>query len=329
MPKGVAVICFEMKVVVYDAFAASPGDLSWDGWDQLGDVTIYDRTAPEDVVERGRGAEVVITNKVVIDRNVIGQLPQLRYIGVLATGFNVVDTVAAREHGIVVTNIPAYSTMSVTQMVFAHLLDIANNVGGHSASVHGGLWQRADDFSYMLTTQMELDGKTMGIVGLGKIGMQVAKVAMAFGMKVLAYTSKDAASLPPGIVKAQSMDDVFSMADVVTLHCPLTESTVHLVNDRTLGLMKSSAILINTGRGGLVDEDALARALRGKRIMAAGVDVLTEEPPRHGSPLIGIGNCHITPHIAWATLEARMRLMRIALDNVIAFVSGKPQKVVN
>lgn len=318
-----------MKVVVYDAYTVLPGDLSLYGWNQLGDVTFYDRTAPEDVVERGRGAEAVITNKVVIDRTVIEQLTELRYIGVLATGFNVVDTVAAREHGIVVTNIPAYSTMSVTQMVFAHLLDIVNNVGGHSASVHGGMWQRAEDFSYMLTPQMELDGKTMGIVGLGNIGMQVARVAMAFGMKVLAYTSKDAASLPPGIGKARSLDDVFRMADVVTLHCPLTESTGNMVNDRTLGLMKSSAILINTGRGGLVDEDALARALRGKRILAAGVDVLTEEPPRHGSPLIGIENCHITPHIAWATFEARMRLAKIALDNVTAFMSGKPQNVVN
>lgn len=318
-----------MKAVVFDGFAAAPGDLNWDGWEEVVELDVYDRTPQNEVVTRGRGAEIVMTNKVVMDRRVIGQLPQLRYIGVLATGFNVVDLEAASEHGIIVTNIPAYSTMSVAQMVFAHILDIVNNVGGHTASVSGGSWQRAEDFSYMLTTQRELCGMTMGIVGLGNIGMQVARIALAFGMRVMAYTSKSVSELPQGISKADTMDDLFRCSDVLSLHCPLTPSTDRMVNERTISLMKPEAILINTGRGALVDEEALAKALREHRIMAAGVDVLQEEPPRHGSPLIGLENCHITPHIAWATLEARKRLMDIALDNVRAFIAGHPQNVVN
>lgn len=318
-----------MRVVIYDGYAASPGDLSWDGWKEIGDVTIYDRTAPDEVVRRGQDAEIVITNKVVIDRDKMSRMPRLRYIGVLATGYNIVDIEAARERGIVVTNIPAYSTMSVAQMVFAHLLDVVNNVGGHTRSVHSGEWQRAEDFSYRLTSQYELAGKTMGIVGLGNIGMQVARVAGAFGMNVLAYTSKPAEALPSGIVKAADMDEIFRNSDVVSLHCPLTADTRNIVNERTIGLMRPTAILINTGRGPLVDEAALAKALREHRILAAGVDVLNEEPPRHGSPLIGLENCRITPHIAWATLEARKRLMRVALDNVLAFMNGNPQNVVN
>lgn len=318
----------QMKAVVYDGFAAAPGDLNWDGWNDVVEMSVYDRTDPEDMVGRGQGAEIAITNKAVIDRGVIERLPQLRYIGVLATGYNIVDVKAAAEHGIIVTNIPAYSTMSVAQMVFAHILDIVNNVGGHSASVHKGGWQRAADFSYTLSTQRELDGMTMGILGLGNIGMQVARIASAFGMKVIAYSSKPASALPAGITKVDSTDDLFRLSDVLSLHCPLVPSTERIVNERTLALMKSDAILVNTGRGGLVDEEALANALREHRILAAGVDVLQEEPPRHGSPLTGLDNCRITPHIAWATLEARKRLMNIALENVKAFIAGHPQNVV-
>lgn len=314
-----------MKIVIYDGYTSSPGDLDWDDWHELGDVTIYDRTAPDEVVERGKDAEIVITNKVVLTSAMMDQLPQLRYIGVLATGYNVVDTGAATRHGIVVTNIPAYSTMSVAQMVFAHLLNIVNNVGGHALSVRAGEWTAASDFSYMISSQYELAGKTMGIVGLGNIGMQTARIAMAFGMNVLAYTSKRPEAVPEGIARADSIDDVFRSSDVVTLHCPLTESTADMVCERTLALMKPTGILINTGRGGLVNEDALADALRGHRIMAAALDVLKEEPPRHGSPLIELTNCYITPHIAWATIEARKRLMQVALDNVRAFIAGKPR----
>ncbi len=318
-----------MRIVVYDGYASSPGDLSWDDWYSLGEVTIYDRTAPELVVERGRDAEIVLTNKVVLSAEVMACMPKLRYIGVLATGYNVVDIEAANRLGIVVTNIPAYSTMSVAQMVFAHLLNIVNNVGGHALSVRSGEWTAASDFSYMLSSQYELANKTIGIIGLGNIGMQVARIALAFGMQVLAFTSKHAYAIPKGVARAESIDDVFCHSDVVTLHCPLTPTTADMVCEHTLSLMKPTAILINTGRGGLVNEAALAAALREHRIMAAALDVLREEPPRHGSPLIGLTNCHITPHIAWATIEARKRLMQIALDNVRAFIDGKPRNKVN
>lgn len=314
-----------MKIVIYDGYTSSPGDLNWDDWNGLGDVTVYDRTAPDETVERGRDADAVLTNKVELTSAIMDQLPQLKYIGVLATGYNVVDMEAATRHGIVVTNIPAYSTMSVSQMVFAHLLNIVNNVGGHAMSVRAGEWTVASDFSYTVSQQYELAGKTFGIVGLGNIGMRTARIAMAFGMNVIAYTSKHADAIPEGVVRADSIDDVFRNADVVTLHCPLTESTADMVCGRTLALMKPTGILINTGRGGLVDEDALAAALREHRIMAAALDVLKEEPPCHGSPLIGLDNCYITPHIAWATIEARKRLMQVALDNVRAFIAGKPR----
>lgn len=318
-----------MKIVVYDAYTASQGDVSWDGWDGLGDVTVYDRTAPEETVSRGSGAEIVITNKVVITRGIMEQLPDLRYIGVLATGFNVVDVAAASEFGIVVTNIPAYSTMSVAQMVFAHLLNIVNGVDRHACSVRAGEWQVAKDFSYSLSAQRELADKTMGILGLGNIGMRTAMIANAFGMRVLAQTSKSADELPDWIEKAECTDDLFRRSDVISLHCPLTDSTAGVVCRRTLSMMKPDAILINTGRGPLVDEEALAEALREHRIQAAAVDVLCEEPPRHASPLVGLDNCYITPHIAWATVEARKRLMQVAFDNVRMFIAGTPQNVVN
>ncbi len=318
-----------MKIVELDGYAANPGDLSWDGLRELGELTVYDRTAPEDVLERAKGAQVILTNKVVITEELMDKLPDLRYIGVLATGYNVVDIPAAHKRGIIVTNIPAYSTMSVAQMVIAHLLNITNQVALHSDAVKQGEWQRNKDFSFSLTPLIELDGKTLGIVGLGNTGTATARIAQRLGMRILAYSSKSAAVLKEmGIEKADSYEQLFREADVLSLHCPLTEETHHLVNAERLKLMKPTAILINTGRGPLVDEAALADALNEGRIMAAGVDVLQEEPPRNGSPLINARNCYITPHIAWATKAARERLLNIAVANVKAFMEGKPQNAV-
>ena len=319
-----------MKIAVLDAYTANPGDLSWAELQGLGKVTIYDRTAPEDVVQRASDAEAVLVNKVKLTREVLDRLPRLRYVGVLATGYNVVDMAAARECGIVVTNVPAYSTMSVAQMVFAHLLNICNNVSHYSEDVKAGQWAVSEDFCFYNTPLLELAGKTMCIVGLGNIGMAVAKMAQAFGMKVLALSSKTAEELQKsGIRKALSYEELFAGADVLSLHCPLDEGTYHFVNAERLGRMKPSAILINTGRGPLVDEQALADALNSGRLYAAGIDVLTEEPPANGSPLLGARNCHITPHIAWASAEARERLLTVAAENIKAFVEGRPQNVVS
>jgi len=318
-----------MKIVDLDGYAANPGDLSWDGFKELGDLTVYDRTAPEDVLERAKGAQVILTNKVLITEELMEQLPELHYIGVLATGYNVVDIPAAHKRGIIVTNIPAYSTMSVAQMVIAHLLNITNQVALHSAAVKQGEWQRNKDFSFSLTPLVELDGKTLSIIGLGNTGTATARIAQSMGMRILAYSSKSREALQQiGIEKAESYEQLFREADVLSLHCPLTEETKHLVNGERLKLMKPTAILINTGRGPLVDEAALADALNEGSIMAAGVDVLQEEPPRKGSPLIEARNCYITPHIAWATKAARERLLNIALENIKAFMEGKPQNVV-
>jgi len=328
-----------MKIVVMDGFAANPGDISLEPWKNITlpggevcDFIVYDRTAPDLVIERARDAEIVLTNKVVFTKAVMEQLPMLRYIGVLATGYNVVDVSFARERGIVVTNIPAYSTSSVAQLAIAHLLHIANNVAGHSKVVHEGAWEKNLDFSFQISPQIELAGKTFGIVGMGNTGTATARIAASMGMKILAFTSKGEEQLSDlgikEIKKADSIEELFRNADVVSLHCPLTENTKHIVNKNTLTMMKPSAILLNTGRGPLVDEEALADALKENRIYAAGIDVLTEEPPRKGSPLLGIANCYITPHIAWATLAARERLMKIAIENVIAFINGRPQNMV-
>ena len=333
-----------MKTVILDGYTANPGDLSWDGLKELGELQVYDRTSPEELLRRAEEAEVLLTNKVIINADAMAALPQLRYIGVLATGYNVVDVAEAHRRGIVVTNIPAYSTMSVAQMVMAHLLNITNRVALHAEAVRNGEWKRSPDFCLTPTLSkgegvtprrrgevslIELDGLTFGIVGLGNIGMQVAKMAQAFGIQVMAVTSKKEDVLRPlGIHKASGYGQLFSEADVVSLHCPLTPETHHLVNRDRLALMKPTAILINTGRGPLIDEQALADALTEGKLYAAGIDVLTEEPPRHGSPLISAPNCHITPHIAWASLAARRRLIAIATENVAAFLHGKPQNVV-
>lgn len=314
----------DLKIVVLDGYTLNPGDLSWKDLEALGTVKIYERTHPGEVVERATGAQIVLTNKTVLDGEALSQLPDLKYIGVLATGYNVVNLEAARRQGITVTNIPAYSTDSVAQMVFAHLLNITQRVGHYAEEVASGHWTKQADFSYWNTPLVELAGKTLGVIGLGHTGMATARIALAFGMQVLAYTSKSAAELPAGIRKADSLEQVFSDSNVVSLHCPLTETTKNLVNMERLKLMKREAVLINTGRGGLVNETDLAEALEKGLLAAAGVDVLSSEPPVPGHPLVGVKNCFITPHIAWATLEARQRLMGQAVRNIEAFLSGQP-----
>ena len=310
-----------MKIVVLDGYGLNPGDLSWSAWEALGELTVYDRTSPSELLERSVGAEVLITNKTLITAENMDELPSLRYIGVLATGYNVVDIDAAKARGIVVTNIPAYSTASVAQMVFAHVLNITQRVGYYANENTQGRWTNNADFCYWDTNLIELDGKKMGIVGYGNIGKATARIALAFGMEVLAYTSKEQKDLPQGVRKV-TLDELFSESDVVSLHCPLTPDTKELVNAERLKTMKPSAILINTGRGPLVNEQDLANALNEGRIAGAGLDVLSVEPSLADNPLLKAKNCFITPHIAWATKEARTRLMDIAINNLRAYQEG-------
>ena len=317
-----------MKIVVLDGFTANPGDLSWDELEKLGDVTIYDRTQPSETVARATDAEIVLTNKVIIGREEMARLPHLLYIGVLATGYNVVDLEAAKERGIIVTNIPAYSTDSVAQMVFAHLLTVTNHTERFANENRQGRWSSNPDFCYYDEPIRELAGKTFGIVGLGNIGKRVAQIALAFGMKVAAFTSKPAESLPEGIQKTE-LKDLFQTSDVISLHCPLTPDTKHLINEETLRWIRPEAILINTGRGPLVDDNALASSLKAGGLKAYCADVMTEEPPKADNPLLQVQNAYLTPHVAWASYEARIRLIRIATDNVLHFINGKPQNVVS
>lgn len=316
-----------MKIVILDGYSANPGDLSWQPLAQIGALTVYDRTKPEETVERAKDAEIVLTNKVLIKRPEIEQLPKMKYIGVLATGYNVVDVEAAREHGIIVTNVPAYSTESVAQMVFSHLLTVTNHTEHYAIQNRAGKWTASPDFCYWDTTLTELAGKTFGIVGLGNIGQRVAAIANAFGMNVVAYTSKPADKLPSYIGK-RTLNELLAESDVLSLHCPLTPDTKHLINSQTLALMKPTAILINTGRGPLINDDDVADALQGNRLRAFCADVLTEEPPKN-NPLLKCENAFITPHIAWASNEARIRLIDVAINNVRAFADGKHQNVVS
>ena len=316
-----------MRIVILDGYSANPGDLSWKELEQMGEVTVYDRTSPSETVQRAADADIVLTNKVVLDREKIAQLPRLKYIGVLATGYNVVDIEAAHERGIIVTNVPAYSTESVAQMVFAHLLTVTNRTEHYAIQNRSGRWTANPDFCYWDFPLMELAGKTFGIVGLGNIGRRVAEIAFAFGMKVKAMTSKSQAQLPAGIEKAE-LQTLLSSADVLSLHCPLTDTTRHLINADTLRQMKPTAILINTGRGPLIDDQAVADALQEGRLGAFCADVLTTEPPSSNNPLLSQPNAFITPHIAWASTEARTRLLQIAIANVRAFANGKPQNAV-
>ena len=317
-----------MNIVILDGYTLNPGDLSWDGFKALGDITDYDRTAPEDTVSRIGDAPCVITYKVLITKEVMDACPNLRYIGVLATGYNVVDVAEADRRGIIVTNIPAYSTPSVAQMTMALLLEVCMRVGVHSQSVHDGEWGNCPDFSYWKHPLIELSGKTMGIVGFGSIGQATARIAQALGMHVLIYTRTQRPELLYGDMRFAALDELLTQSDVLSLHCPLTDATHHLINERTLSQMKRSAILINTGRGPLVDDIAVARALREGTLYAYAADVLTVEPPRGGSPLLGAPNCILTPHIAWAPLESRTRLMNTAVANLRTFLDGAPQNVV-
>lgn len=312
-----------MKIVVLDGYGLNPGDLSWDAVSQLGELTVYDRTSSEEIIARSAGAEAILTNKTVITAEIMEALPDLKYIGVLATGYNVVNIDAAREKGIVVTNIPAYSTPSVAQMVFAHILNIAQQVQHHSEEVRKGRWTNNADFCFWDTPLIELREKKIGLVGLGHTGFNTARIAIGFGMQVTAYTSKSSLQLPPEI-KKRTLDELFSECDIVSLHCPLTDETKELVNAERLRLMKPTAILINTGRGPLVNEQDLADALNAGKLYAAGLDVLSSEPPKADNPLLTARNCYITPHIAWASLEARTRLMDILVENIKAFQAGKP-----
>ncbi len=307
-----------MKIVVLDGYAANPGDLSWAPLEALGELTVYDRTPADQIAARIADAELVLTNKAVLSRELIAGAKKLKYIGVLATGYNVVDVAAAKELGVVVTNIPAYSTDSVAQLVFALLLEICHNVGHHSQAVHAGRWSANQDFCFWDTPLIELAGKTMGIVGYGRIGHKVAEIARCFGMNAIAWTRT------PRDPECVSLDELLARSDVISLHCPLFPETKNLINRDTIAKMKDGVILINTSRGPVVNDADLRAALESGKVYAAGADVSTVEPIPADSPLLGAKNMFLTPHIAWATFEARERLMDIAVKNVEAFLAGSP-----
>lgn len=316
-----------MKVVILDSYTANPGDLSWDDLEDVCDLEVYDHTPKEKTIERAMDAEAVLTNKTVLDRFVIGGLPKLKYIGLLSTGCNAVDLEAANGRGIVVSNVPAYSTMSVVQLVFAHLLNFTHRIDLHSESVQSGEWCQSRDFCYWKAPLVELSGKVMGIMGLGEIGMNVARVACCFGMKVITHTRQPQEKCEH--VEYVGLDELFKRSDVISLHCPLTRETDRVVNAARLNMMKPTAFLINTGRGGLLDENAVAEALNTGRLAGAGLDVLSAEPPKPDNPLLTARNCWITPHIGWATRAARVRLIKQVTDNFKAFLAGAPVNVLS
>lgn len=314
-----------MKITVLDGFAENPGDLSWEWLAEYGEYTVYDRTPAELIAERCEGCDILITNKTPLRKDLLKSLKNLKYIGLLSTGYNVVDWDYCKENGIPVCNIPSYSTAAVAQLTFALILEHTNAVSVHSNSVHSGEWTACKDFCYWKTPLTELQSKTLGIIGFGSIGKAVAKIALAFGMKVIASTNHPA---PFDGVEFTDKDTLLSRSDFVTLHCPLTDKTEGMVNAEFLAKMKKSAMLINTSRGQVVNEADLADALKNGVIAAAGLDVLSAEPPKADNPLLGLKNCHITPHIAWAGYETRARLMEICKENLRAFSLGKPQNVV-
>ena len=313
-----------MRIVILDGLTTNPGDVSWEPLERLGSLTVFDRTAPGDVAARAADADAVLTNKAIVGREQIAVLPQLKYVGVLATGFNIVDVAAARERGIPVCNVPEYSTPNVVQATWALILELANRVGHHDRTVHEGHWAACHDFCYWHGDLVELAGRTLGIVGHGRIGRGVAAVGRAFGMRVIHHRRQGGGD--PACV---DLDTVFRESDVVSLHCPLTPETKGLVDARRLALMKPTAFLVNTARGPLVDEAALAAALNAGQIAGAAVDVLSVEPPPASNPLLTAKNCVITPHVAWATRDARRRLIDVTAANLAAFAAGQPQNVVN
>ena len=319
-----------MRITVLDGYTSNPGDLSWDAFEELGEITVHERTTPEEVVSRCLGCEVVFTNKVVMDAGIIDQLPDLKYIGVLATGTNVIDLEHAEKKGVCVTNIPGYGTDSVVQHILAFILHFSSKVSIHDEAVHQGDWVNSKDFCFTLGTLNELSGSTLGIIGLGTIGRKLAMVADAMGMKIIAahQSSMDRLELPFE-VEWLPVDEVFARSDFLSLNCPLTADTENLVNAERLQKMKSSAVLINTGRGPLVDEQALADGLNEGTIAGAGLDVLSTEPPATDNPLLTAKNCVITPHVAWASLQARKRLLVIAAENLSAYLRAEPKNRVN
>lgn len=320
-----------MKIVVLDGYALNPGDLSWKGFEEFGEVTVYERTSftdKKEIIARIGDAEAILTNKTPIDEEVLAAVPQLKYIGVVATGYNVVDIEAARKRDIPVTNIPAYGTDAVAQFTFALLLEIANQVGVHNASVHQGEWQRSVDFTYQKTPLMELQGKTLGLIGYGEIAQATAAIAHAFHMKVIYWNHRPK---EPQVEWAQqvSIDTLYQQADIISLHVPQTVDTQEMINQESIAKMKEGVILLNTARGGLLDEAAVATALNAGKIFAAGLDVVSKEPMAADNPLLKAKNCFITPHIAWRPLETRERLMGIAVANFAAFLAGEEKNVVN
>ncbi len=318
-----------MKIVVLDGYTLNPGDLSWDGMGKLGDLTVYDRTAKEDIVSRIGDAEIIITNKTPITKEILDTCPSIKYIGVLATGYNVVDTAYAAEKGIPVCNVPIYGTTAVSQFVFAHLLEICHNIRHHADTVKNGKWTASEDFCYWDYPLIELAGKTMGIVGLGRIGYLTAKIAVAFGMKVLAFDEYKNPELETEDIKYASFEELLKQSDVISLHCPLFESTMGIMNSESFAKMKDGAILINTSRGPLIVEDDLKEALESKKLYYAGLDVVSTEPISSDNVLLSVSNCNITPHIAWAPKEARIRLLNVAVESVAAFIEGKVINKVN
>ncbi|MGN0523712.1 MAG: D-2-hydroxyacid dehydrogenase [Eubacterium sp.] len=317
-----------MKIVNLDGFTTNPGDLSWDWLEKYGDYTIYDRTGQNEVIERSKDADILIINKTVITADMLEQMPKLKYIGLQSTGYNVVDCKAARERNIVVSNIPAYSTNAVAQLVFSFILQTTNKVSLHSTAVFDGEWCKCPDFCFWNAPLYELDGKTIGIIGFGSIGQKVSVIAKAFGMNILAYTPHPKPDLFSD-VRFVDLDTLLADSDFITCHCPLTPETENLINKETLSKMKSSAVLINTSRGPVINDYDLAEALNNNKIQAAGLDVLTVEPPSDDNPLLKAKNCYITPHIAWAAYETRARLLTILEENLKAFIDGNPQNVVN
>lgn len=318
-----------MKIIILDERTINPGDLSWSGLEEYGELTVYERTPKELVVSRIGDAEIVLTSKCLLTAEVLGQCPNLKYVGILATGINMVDLEYASAHNITVTNIPAYSTDSVAQFTFSLLLEICNQVRTHNDAVHSGQWQRSTDFCFCLTPQMELAGKTLGIIGFGTIGKRVAKMAEAFGMKVLIASNYPDPAFETENITFASPARLYRSSDIISLHCPLTEDNKGFINQDTISKMKDGIILLNTSRGPLINEEDLAQALKSGKVFAAGLDVLTVEPPKEGSPLIGLPNCIITPHIAWITRESRTRLIAIAVSNLEAYLAGENTNCVN
>lgn len=317
-----------MKIVMLDAYTTNPGDLSWDDFNAFGEITVYDRTPYDKIVERTKDADIIITNKTPITKEIIDCLPKLKFIALMSTGYNIVDYVYLKEKGIPVSNIPSYSTDAVAQLVMSFILELSMNVGLHSESVRDGDWCRCNDFCFWKTPLVELSGKTLGIFGLGKIGRAVAERAKAFGINIVAYAPRIHGD-EPDYIKLMSLDDMLAVSDIVSMHCPLTPETEGIVNDDFINKMKNGAYFINTSRGTVVDENSLATALNSGKLAGAGLDVLSTEPPREDNPLLSAKNCFITPHIAWAAFETRKRLVGILKDNIKAFLDSKPQNVVN